>query len=199
MIVVINQRGICMEFKWNIILAVIPVIVTLVELLVQFVQLANLRQEIEGKQIIVHDTFDLREALSQDLEGVWSLDGKFAKFQNITDKTHTSRGYLVLTWNVHYKYYEAFYFYSVLREFESDPILTAICRGNSQPRKSKSKVYLSFNIEDRVDSEKTVNFNKRFNLDLVCVRDKQTSKISQLKTDFETPTTSGVLIFRKIF
>ncbi len=113
-------------FIVDAILAVIIVVANIVQLIV-----ANkMKHKLDGAQVIIRDTNDLRKALSHDLEGLWSLHGSFSMFQGNPDPYY-SEGWLQLTWNPEGCFYNALYAYSVKKSRDIESAITAICTGTS--------------------------------------------------------------------
>lgn len=186
----------------NFFLVFLPAILVLLSSLIDFClqlwQMKKLRKDFEGKQVIVNDTYDLRKALSRDLEGTWRLYGKFLKFQK-NDINHFSRGYLILDWNVTQNYYDAIYCYSILKEYETECIITCVCKGVSVNSNKKDEIRLQFDIEDRVSKDSFTNFRRNFSLVLKLNKDKTLQEIKYMSCKYETPDTEGELNFTKVY
>ncbi len=176
-------------------IAIIAANVTAV--ILQWIQLKNLRAELEGTQLVVKDSAELRTVLQRPLEGIWSLKGEFTKFQG-KNSMHFSSGQLTLLWDASKEHYAATYSYSVFPAGESHPLVTAICKGHSygdvSGRRTKS-VTVTFTIESRTSKGTPSSYRQHFDLELKL--DKQGITSPKLASTYSVNGTVGQLLFSK--
>lgn len=183
------------EYLPNILL----IIANILAIILYYNQLKHVRKQLEDTQVIIKDSGDLRNAIIHELEGIWSLTGEFAIFQNDTSE-HQSTGYLILTWLPNMKHYDIIYCYSVTKSGSQENIVTAICNGMSEGDISfKESATLSciLNILHRTDVERKCNYNSKFKM-LLTANNDETSRINRLTSTFITPNTNGRLTFTKV-
>lgn len=196
----VDNSGFFNNLYYVLIPGIIVLISSFIELYVQSRQLKSLREDLEGTKAIIKTTADLRNALLHDLEGSWKLVGDFSKFQGDASKAYKSTGVLILSWNLTQNHYDAIYCYSVIGEFETVPVVTAICSGYSDSdieNKDKSKIELSMKIDTRTSQNSSVTYHDTFKLVLTAQKRKNELKITRLSSVFSTPTTTGKLSFTK--
>ncbi len=180
--------------------AILVIIASVIELIVQSRQLKNLREELEGTKAIIKDTADLRNAILHNLEGTWSLVGSFTKFQNDCAQ-HNSEGFLILSWSPGKRCYDAIYCYSVCKAGQDETLVTAVCQGYSVgdvDHDNSTSLSLMLRVISRTDLHKKVNYNKTFTLEIKLNRSRKSSRINKMSSNFETPATVGTLDFSKM-
>lgn len=177
----------------NFITPLIIIIASVVEYVLQKRQIKQLREEL----VCIKNTSDLREAVMKDLEGTWSLSGKFAKFQG-DESRHNSEGILVLTWVPSKNQYDVVYCYSVTKAGHDIALITAICHGCSygdSHSRSLTKLSIKLSVISRTITFDAPNYNRTFEIELKIKRIPGFNQVREMSAHFSTPQTKGILTF----
>lgn len=175
--------------------AIALVAASVIGVILQWLNIRSIKQELENAHIVVKDGGDLRKILERPLEGIWVLRGEFSVFQG-RSTPHFSAGYLILTWEAHRSRYSAVYVYSVREQHAPFSVATAICTGFTSGELVDGKALdITLSVESRTVIAALTNLASTF-----VFKARYESSVGanrKLVVSYATATTSGVLVFER--